>query len=88
MSTWGQFVWNFDKATITKFEALLEDGRFEDVAEEILTHTYLSTVFVDEVRGIRSDYENNEDSFNNDVLIAIRIIHDKYKLLQEENKDL
>ena len=88
MSTWGQFVWNFDEATINKFEALLEDGRFEDVAEEILTHTYLSTVFVDEVRGIRSDYENNEDSFNNDVLIAIRIIHDKYKLLQEENKDL
>lgn len=88
MSTWGQFVWNFDEATINKFEALLEDGRFEDVAEEILTHTYLSTVFVDEVRGIRSDYENNEDSFNNDVLIAIRIIHDKYKLLKEENKDL
>lgn len=88
MSTTGQFVWTFDEGTINKFEALLEDGRFEDVAEEILTHTYLSTVFVDEVRGIRSDYENNEDSFNNDVLIAIRIIHDKYKLLQEENKDL
>lgn len=88
MSTIGQFVWNFDEGTINKFEALLEDGRFEDVAEEILTHTYLSTVFVDEVRGIRSDYEYNEDSFNNDVLIALRIIHDKYELLKEENKDL
>lgn len=79
MSTVGQFVWNFDEGTINKFEALLEDGRFEDVAEEILTHTYLSTVFVDEVRGIKSDYDYNEDKFNDDVLVALRIINNKYE---------
>lgn len=88
MSTSGQFVWNFDEGTINKFEALLDDGRFEDVAEEILTRTYLSTVLVDEVRGVRSDYDYNEDKFNDDVLIAIRIINNKYELIKEENEDL
>jgi hypothetical protein len=85
MSTWGQFVWNFDEGTVNKFEALLEDGRFEDVAEEILAHTYLSTVFVDAVRGSRSDYDYNEDKFNDDVLTAIRIIHDRYELSLEDS---
>lgn len=87
MSTWGQFVWNFDEGTLNKFEALQEDGRFEDIAEEILAHTYLSTVFVDEVRGVRSDYEYNEDKFNDDVLVAIRIIEDRYELIKEENEE-
>jgi hypothetical protein len=87
MSTWGQFVWNFDEGTVNKFEALLEDGRFEDIAEEILAHTYLSTVFGDEVRGIMSDYDYNEDKFNDDVLVAIRIIHDRYELIKEENEE-
>jgi hypothetical protein len=87
MSTWGQFVWNFDEGTVNKFEALLEDGRFEDIAEEILAHTYLSTVFVDAVRGIMSDYDYNEDKFNDDVLVAIRIIHDRYELIKEENEE-
>jgi hypothetical protein len=85
MSTWGQFVWNFDEGTLNKFEALQEDGRFDDIAEEILAHTYLSTVFVDEVRGIRSDYEYNEDKFNDDVLTAIRIINDRYELSLEDS---
>lgn len=88
MSTTPQFVWNFDEGTLNKFIYLQEDGRFEDVAEEILTHTYLSTVFVDEVRGIKSDYDYNEDKFNDDVLVAIRIINNKYDLIKEENEDL
>lgn len=88
MGTWGQFVWNFEEETLNKFTYLQEDGRFDDIASEILAHTYLSTIFVDAVRGIMSDYEYNEDKFNDDVLIAIRIINDRYELLKEENEDL
>ena len=80
MSTWGQFVWNFDEGTINKFEAIMEEGYFENVAQEILDNTNLSTVFVDEVRGVMSDYDCNEDKFNDDVLTAIRIINDRYEL--------
>ena len=61
MSTSNQFVWNFEEGTLNKFTYLQEDGRFEDIASEILDNTNLSTVFVDEVRGIMSDYDYNED---------------------------
>lgn len=87
MSTWGQFVWNFEEGTLNKFTYLQEDGRFDDIASEILDNTNLSTVFVDEVRGSMSDYEYNEDKFNDDVLIAIRIIEGKYELIKEENEE-
>ena len=87
MSTSGQFVWNFEEGTLNKFTYLQEDGRFDDIADEILAHTYLSTVFVDEVRGYKSDYEYNEDKFNDDVLTAIRIIEDRYELIKEENEE-
>ena len=87
MSTSSQFVWNFEEGTLNKFEYLQEDGRFEDIADEILSNTSLSTVFVDEVRGYKSDYEYNEDKFNDDVLTAIRIIEDRYELIKEENEE-
>lgn len=87
MSTWGQFVWNFEEGILNKFTYLQEDGRFDDIASEILDNTSLSTVFVDEVRGIMSDYDYNEDKFNDDVLIAIRIINDRYELIKEENEE-
>jgi hypothetical protein len=87
MSTSNQFVWNFEEGTLNKFTYLQEDGRFEDIASEILDNTSLSTVFVDEVRGIMSDYDYNEDKFNDDVLIAIRIINDRYELIKEENEE-
>jgi hypothetical protein len=87
MSTWGQFVWNFEEGTLNEFEYLSDDGRFEDIAAEILDKTNLRTVFVDEVRGIMSDYDYNEDKFNDDVLVAIRIIHDRYELIKEENEE-
>ena len=87
MSTSNQFVWNFEEGTLNKFTYLQEDGRFEDIASEILDNTSLSTVFVDEVRGIMSDYDYNEDKFNDDVLVAIRIIHDRYELIKEENEE-
>ena len=88
MSTNSQFVWNFEEGTLNKFTYLQEDGRFEDIASEILDNTNLSTVFVDEVRGIMSDYDYNEDKFNDDVfLIAIRIIEDRYELIKEENEE-
>jgi hypothetical protein len=87
MSTWGQFVWNFEEGTLNKFTYLQEDGRFEDIASEILDNTSLSTVFVDEVRGVMSDYDYNEDKFNDDVLVAIRIIEDRYELIKEENEE-
>jgi hypothetical protein len=87
MSTSNQFVWNFEEGTLNKFTYLQEDGRFEDIADEILSNTDLSTVFVDEVRGIMSDYDYNEDKFNDDVLVAIRIIHDRYELIKEENEE-
>jgi hypothetical protein len=87
MSTNSQFVWNFEEGTLNKFTYLQEDGRFEDIASEILATTYLSTVFVDEVRGYKSDYEYNEDKFNDDVLTAIRIIEDRYELIKEENEE-
>lgn len=87
MSTNSQFVWNFEEGTLNKFTYLQEDGRFEDIADEILDCTNLSTVFVDEVRGYKSDYEYNEDKFNDDVLTAIRIIEDRYELIKEENEE-
>ena len=87
MSANSQFVWNFEEGTLNKFTYLQEDGRFEDIASEILDNTNLSTVFVDELRGIMSDYNYDEDKFNDDVLVAIRIIHDRYELIKEENEN-
>lgn len=86
MSTTNQFVWNFEEGILNKFEELQEDGRFEDIASKILDCTNLSTVFVDEVRGRMSDYNYDENKFNDDVLIAMRIIEDSYALIKEENE--
>ena len=83
MSTNGQFVWSFEEGILNKFEELQEGGRFDDVAAEILNNTNLSTVFVDEVRGIMSDYNYDENKFNDDVLIAMRIIEERYKLFKD-----
>ena len=87
MSTTNQFVWNFEEDILNKFEELQEDGRFEDIASKILDCTSLSTVFVDEVRGRMSDYNYDENKFNDDVLIAMRIIEDSYTLIKEENEE-
>ena len=84
MSLNNQFVWSFEEDILNKFEELQEDGRFDDVAAEILDSTNLSTVFVDEVRGIVQDYNYDENKFNDDVLIAMRIIKERYDLLNEE----
>ena len=84
MSLNNQFVWSFEENILNKFEELQEDGRFDDVAAEILDSTNLSTVFVDEVRGIASDYNFDENTFNDDVLIAMRIIEERYDLCKEE----
>ena len=84
MSLNNQFVWSFEEDILNKFEELQDDGRFEDIAAEILDSTNLSTVFVDEVRGIASDYNYDENKFNDDVLIAMRIIEERYDLCKEE----
>ena len=84
MSFNNQFVWSFEEGILNKFEELQEDGRFDDIAAEILNSTNLSTVFVDEVRGIASDYNFDENKFNDDVLIAMKIIEDRYDLCKEE----
>ena len=84
MSLNNQFVWSFEEDILNKFEELQDDGRFDDVAAEILDSTNLSTVFVDEVRGIMSDYNFDENKFNDDVLIAMRIIEERYDLCKEE----
>ena len=84
MSLNNQFVWSFEESILNKFEELQDDGRFDDVAAEILNSTNLSTVFVDEVRGIASDYNYDENKFNDDVLIAMKIIEDRYDLLKDE----
>ena len=84
MSFNNQFVWSFEEDILNKFEELQEDGRFDDIAAEILDSTNLSTVFVDEVRGIASDYNFDENKFNDDVLIAMRIIEERYDLCKEE----
>ena len=84
MSLNNQFVWSFEENILNKFEELQDDGRFDDVAAEILDSTNLSTVFVDEVRGITSDYNYDENKFNDDVLIAMRIIEERYDLWKEE----
>ena len=84
MSLNNQFVWSFEEDILSKFEELQDDGRFDDVAAEILDSTNLSTVFVDEVRGIASDYNFDENKFNDDVLIAMRIIEERYDLCKEE----
>ena len=84
MSLNNQFVWSFEEGILNKFEELQEDGRFDDIAAEILNSTNLSTVFVDEVRGIASDYNYDENKFNDDVLIAMRIIEERYDLYKEE----
>lgn len=85
MSTGGQFVWSFEEDILNKFEELQEAGRFDDIAAEILNNTNLSTVFVDEVRGIVQDYNYDENKFNDDVLIAMRIIEERYELFKERN---
>ena len=84
MSLNNQFVWSFEEDILNKFEELQDDGRFDDVAAEILDSTNLSTVFVDEVRGIVQDYDYDENKFNDDVLIAMRIIKERYDLCKEE----
>ena len=84
MSFNNQFVWSFEEDILNKFEELQEDGRFDDIAAEILNSTNLSTVFVDEVRGIASDYDFDENKFNDDVLIAMRIIEERYDLWKDE----
>ena len=84
MSLNNQFVWSFEENILNKFEELQDDGRFDDTAAEILNSTNLSTVFVDEVRGIASDYNFDENKFNDDVLIAMKIIEDRYDLCKEE----
>ena len=84
MSLNNQFVWSFEEDILNKFEELQEDGRFDDIVAEILDNTNLSTVFVDEVRGIASDYNFDENKFNDDVLIAMNIIKDRYDLWKEE----
>ena len=84
MSLNNQFVWSFEENILNKFEELQEDGRFDDIAAEILNSTSLSTVFVDEVRGIASDYNYDENKFNDDVLIAMKIIEERYELFKEE----
>ena len=84
MSLNNQFVWSFEESILNKFEELQDAGRFDDIAAEILNSTNLSTVFVDEVRGIASDYNFDENKFNDDVLIAMRIIEERYDLCKEE----
>ena len=84
MSLNNQFVWSFEENILNKFEELQDDGRFDDIAVEILNSTNLSTIFVDEVRGIASDYNYDENKFNDDVLIAMRIIEERYDLCKEE----
>ena len=84
MSLNNQFVWSFEEGILNKFEDLQDDGRFDDIAAEIVNSTNLSTVFVDEVRGIASDYNFDENKFNDDVLIAMRIIEERYDLCKEE----
>lgn len=84
MSLNNQFVWSFEENILNKFEELQEAGRFDDIAAEILNSTNLSTVFVDEVRGIVSDYNYDENKFNDDVLIAMKIIEERYDLWKEE----
>ena len=84
MSTTNQFVWSFEEGILNKFEELQDDGRFEDIASNILDCTSLSTVFVDEVRGRMSDYNYDENKFNDDVLIAMKIIEERYDLFKEE----
>ena len=84
MSLNNQFVWSFEENILNKFEELQDDGRFDDIAAEILNSTSLSTVFVDEVRGISSDYNYDENKFNDDVLIAMKIIEERYDLFKEE----
>ena len=90
MSASDQFVWSFEEDILNKVEELEEDGRFDDVVAEILNSTNLITVFVDEVRGvaevrgIMSDYDHDENKFNDDVLIAMRIIEERYELFKEE----
>ena len=90
MSLNNQFVWSFEEGILNKVEELQEDGRFDDIVAEILNSTNLSTVFVDEVRGIAevrgimSDYDHDENKFNDDVLIAMRIIEERYDLCKEE----
>ena len=84
MSLNNQFVWSFEEDILNKFEELQEDGRFDDITAEILNSTNLSTVFVDEVRGIASDYNYDENKFNDDVLIAMKIIEERYELFKEE----
>ena len=93
MSTSDQFVWSFEEGILNKFEELQDDGRLDDIVAKILNSTNLSTVFVDEVsgvaevRGIMSDYNYDENKFNDDVLIAMRIIKDSYTLIKEENEE-
>ena len=90
MSTSDQFVWSFEEGILSKLKELEEDGRLDDIVAEILNSTNLSTVFVDEVRGvaevrgIMSDYDFDENKFNDDVLIAMRIIEERYRLFKEE----
>ena len=90
MSASDQFVWSFEEGVLSKLKELEEDGRLDDIVAEILNSTNLSTVFVDEVcgiaevRGVASDYNFDENKFNDDVLIAMRIIEERYELFKEE----
>ena len=76
----GDYIWYFDEAVINQIDELLGEGYWEDVGQEILNSTNLRTVYTDAVRGSVFNYDS-EDKFNDDVLIAQRIIEDKYETL-------
>ena len=76
----GDYIWYFDEAVINQVDELLAEGYWEDVGKEILRATNLRTVYTDAVRGSVFNYVS-EDKFNDDVLLALRIIDDKYETL-------
>ena len=75
-----EYYWYFDEAVINQIDELIGEGYWEDVGQEILNSTNIQTVYTDVLVGSTFDY-NSEDEFNDDVLIALRIIDTKYSTL-------
>ena len=75
-----EYYWYFDEAVINQIEELIGEGYWEDVGQEILNSTNIQTVYTDVLVGSTFDYDS-EDEFNDDVLIALRIIDNKYSTL-------
>lgn len=74
MATRGQYIFELNGKDLTMTDRLVKAGLWEDVRNQIEESTNLSGIFSDLFRGYTKEYELNVDAFNDDCLVALKII--------------